>query len=406
MPTHGPRPYDPGDYDASSVKLDRFLKAARDQIGDKYRFGAEASEDDANPTAFDSSELVEWAAHRAGFHDMPDGSWNQYRFLHEQGASVPVDEALRTPGALVFGFSSDPLESDERPARAYVGISLGNGKVLDVSERGGEVREMDPGGFYSYGAKIPEFHTPDEPTLDPDIEIDGETPVPGEPGWTPSGPGLPETIPVDTDGDGIPDASQRRPMFPGEADTDGDGIPDSSVPDPDSTTDPIDWGERRRRGIKMDDRTDQQGLPDMGPDDDPVVPSAPVQGNGPSGQIDGSYLPGDALPDDQVASYDDPLAGDRYAAPDGDGFDDGYGDVAQADPVQADPVQAPADDLGPYADAAASSGSPDFGGAPEAGGADTTVAYADTGDGGADYSDASYSDASYSDDSYGQTADA
>jgi hypothetical protein len=161
-------PYDPKDFDASSVKLDRFMKAATDQIGDKYQFGAETSFDDPNPTAFDSSELVEWAAHQAGMHDMPDGSWNQYRYLHEQGATVSVDEALHTKGALVFGFSSDPLESSDRPARAYVGISLGNGKVLDVSERGGEVREMDPGDFYTYAAKIPEFHAVDDsqPTVD------------------------------------------------------------------------------------------------------------------------------------------------------------------------------------------------------------------------------------------------
>ena len=167
MAPHPNRPYDPHDYDHPSVKLDRFIDAARAQIGDTYRFGAEASEDDADPTAFDSSELVEWAAHRAGFHDMPDGSWNQYRYLHEQGAAISVDEALHTKGALVFGFSSDPLESADRPARAYVGISLGNGKILDVSERAGQVREMDPGNFYSYGAKIPEFHAVDD-SLPPD----------------------------------------------------------------------------------------------------------------------------------------------------------------------------------------------------------------------------------------------
>src|SRR5262245_4588793 len=157
-----PRDYNPSDFDASSVKLDRFMKAATDQIGVKYQFGAEASFDDPHPDAFDSSELVEWAAHQAGMPDMPDGSWNQYRYLHDQGATVSFDEAMHTRGALVFGFSSDPLESTDRPTRAYVGISLGNGKVLDISERGGQVKEMDPGGFYSYGAKIPEFHAPDD----------------------------------------------------------------------------------------------------------------------------------------------------------------------------------------------------------------------------------------------------
>ena len=126
------------------MKLDRFMKAATDQIGDKYQFGAETRLDDPNPTAFDSSELVEWAANQAGMHDMPDGSWNQYRYLHEQGASVSVEEALHTKGALVFGFSSDPLDSTDRPARAYVGISLGNGKVLDVPNGAGKSARWTP----------------------------------------------------------------------------------------------------------------------------------------------------------------------------------------------------------------------------------------------------------------------
>jgi hypothetical protein len=162
-----PRDYDPGDLDAPSVKLDRFMKAATDQLGTKCQFGAEARFDDPHPQAFDSSELVEWAAHQAGMPDMPDGSWNQYRYLHDQGATASFDEAMQTRGALVFGFSSDPLASSDRPAHAYVGISLGNGKVLDISERAGQVKVMDPGGFYTYGAKIPEFHAPDD-TIPPD----------------------------------------------------------------------------------------------------------------------------------------------------------------------------------------------------------------------------------------------
>lgn len=153
---------------ANPSPLDRFVEVARQQIGTPYQFGAEADMKDPTPTAFDSSELVQWTAHQAGV-DMPDGSWNQYRYLHDQGASISVDDALKTKGALVFGFSSDPLASPDRPARAYVGISLGDGKVLDVSERAGEVREMDPGGFYTHAAVIPEL------TKDLDSDHDGMT---------------------------------------------------------------------------------------------------------------------------------------------------------------------------------------------------------------------------------------
>ena len=128
----------------------------RSQIGDPYKFGAEAKLDDKDPDAFDSSELVEWAAAQAGLK-LPDGSWKQYRHLHEAGGAVPVEQALRTPGALVFGFSADPLTSAGRPAQSFVAISLGDGRVLDVSERAGEVRELDAGTFYTHGAIIPEI---------------------------------------------------------------------------------------------------------------------------------------------------------------------------------------------------------------------------------------------------------
>jgi hypothetical protein len=142
--------------------VDDFVETAMGQVGVPYRFGAKADPESYGPEdAFDSSELVEWAAKHAGVRDMPDGSWIQYRWLHEQGASMSVDEALRTKGALVFGFSTDPLASPDRPARAYVAISVGDGKnVIDVSERAGEVQVMPHGGFFTHAAKIPALHEP------------------------------------------------------------------------------------------------------------------------------------------------------------------------------------------------------------------------------------------------------
>ena len=146
----------PNEIVTGSAGRNAFIDAARSQIGDPYRFGAEVRMDDTNPHGFDSSELVEWSAAQAGIK-LPDGSWKQYQHLHEGGNAVPVDQALRTPGALVFGFSSDPLTTSGRPDRAFVAISLGNGKVLDVSERGGAVRELDAGDIFTHGAVIPEL---------------------------------------------------------------------------------------------------------------------------------------------------------------------------------------------------------------------------------------------------------
>jgi hypothetical protein len=44
---------------------------------------------------------------------------------------MSVEQALKTPGALLFSFSSDPM-SGGRPSAAHVAISLGNGKTIEA----------------------------------------------------------------------------------------------------------------------------------------------------------------------------------------------------------------------------------------------------------------------------------
>ncbi|CAM3910716.1 NlpC/P60 family protein [Kibdelosporangium persicum] len=112
------------------TKVQAFLNAAVAQTGDKYVFGHEVSMGDRNPSTFDCSELVEWAAAQAGVK-VPDGSWLQYRDLAKSGTTMSVEQALKTPGALLFSFSSDPM-SGGRPSAAHVAISLGNGKTIEA----------------------------------------------------------------------------------------------------------------------------------------------------------------------------------------------------------------------------------------------------------------------------------
>ena len=109
---------------------ERFVDEALAQAGDRYVFGAEARPDDPNPTAFDCSELVQWAAHQAGV-DVPDGSWLQYQQLQQEGGGISVEQALHTRGALLFYFSSSP-DGAGRPAEAHVAISLGDGRTIEA----------------------------------------------------------------------------------------------------------------------------------------------------------------------------------------------------------------------------------------------------------------------------------
>lgn len=131
-----------------------FLDEALRQAGDPYVWGAHTSPSDDDPGAFDCSELVRWAAARAGVR-VPDGSWLQYLDLKEQGALVPVEQALRTPGALLFSFSSEPRPGGGRPSEAHVAISLGDGRTIEARGREYGVGVFEAGDRFEYGAVIP-----------------------------------------------------------------------------------------------------------------------------------------------------------------------------------------------------------------------------------------------------------
>jgi cell wall-associated NlpC family hydrolase len=138
----------------TSGRTQTFVQSALAQAGDPYVWGSTASPTDPNPGAFDCSELVKWAAKRAGV-DVPDGSWLQYLHLKQQGATIPVEQALRTPGALLFSFSSEPTAGGGRPSQAHVAISLGDGRTIEARGRSYGVNTFDAGDRFEYGAVIP-----------------------------------------------------------------------------------------------------------------------------------------------------------------------------------------------------------------------------------------------------------
>ena len=240
--------------------LDEFISRAQSQLGAKNRFGAEVDLNDSSGAAeFDSSELVQWAAHQAGA-ELPDGSWKQFRALASAGNDIGVDAALGTKGALVFGFSSDPMASADRPDRAYVAISLGNGKVLEISERTGELVEIDAAGRnYTHAATIPEFHADafDDTDQDGHHDIDEEL-VGGDPTTGMTTPWR-DSFNIDSDGDGVNDAQDIEPNNP-------------AVPNPPDVSDDATSGAVQPPDDQMpvDDDPDPNGesapMPDWDPD--------------------------------------------------------------------------------------------------------------------------------------------
>jgi cell wall-associated NlpC family hydrolase len=137
-------------------KMQRFIDLALEQNGDTYIMGHEVSLDEQNPDTFDCSELVEWAAHQVGVN-ITDGSWLQYLDLKQRGALMPVEEALRTPGALLFSFSEEPQPGGSRPSQAHVAISLGDGRTIEARGRDYGVGIFEAGDRFEYAGMIPEL---------------------------------------------------------------------------------------------------------------------------------------------------------------------------------------------------------------------------------------------------------
>ncbi|MEM9565510.1 MAG: hypothetical protein AAGA93_23000, partial [Actinomycetota bacterium] len=188
----------------------RFLIELLDQVGTDFEMGARAEFDDAKPAAFDASELVEWASHRAGV-GVPDGSWLQYQHLDDEGATMEVDDALQTEGALLFWFSRDPIGNPDRPRIAHVAVSLGDGRVIEATP--GEhdiVRIAEHDGRFTHAGEIPGLVGVDM-TINQSFEL-----------WD-----RVDRIADDQDQDRIPDRVEaRRGTDPGSTDSDNDGVSD------------------------------------------------------------------------------------------------------------------------------------------------------------------------------------
>jgi peptidoglycan hydrolase-like protein with peptidoglycan-binding domain len=125
----------------TSATAESFVQRALSQAGDRYVYGAEVNLNDPNPTAFDCSELVEWAAHQVGVF-MPDGTMNQIPYCQRNNTVISIDQAKRTRGALLF-----------RPE--HVAISLGNGMTIEARGSAYGVGSFSANREWTLGALVP-----------------------------------------------------------------------------------------------------------------------------------------------------------------------------------------------------------------------------------------------------------
>jgi cell wall-associated NlpC family hydrolase len=193
-----------------NAALDRFLDVAREQVGNRYVFGAEVDLNDPDPEVFDCSELTQWAAAQAGV-TIPDGATAQYLHLKKLGMLVPVEEGRTTPGALLFSFDREPQLGDGRTPGAHVGISLGDGATVEARNSRDGVGQFTSGNRFQYAALIPGI-SDGESAIAPPLPPVDPTPVLGGP---------------DSDQDGLTDAyEQQHGSNPADKDSDHDNLPD------------------------------------------------------------------------------------------------------------------------------------------------------------------------------------
>lgn len=137
----------------SSPTAQAFLQTALAQQGKQYIYGADPSPTNANPTAFDCEGLTKWAAARVGI-DIPAGATFQYRYVEQHGTTMSVDQALHTPGALLFHFGTDP--NTGVPADGHVGISVGDGvHVMEAKGHAYGTNVFADASHFNYAGMIP-----------------------------------------------------------------------------------------------------------------------------------------------------------------------------------------------------------------------------------------------------------
>lgn len=101
---------------STTATASSFVALAQQQLGDAYVWGSHPSTQNLDPTSFDCSGLVAWAASRMGLN-MQGTAATQYQKCRDAGQEISVAQASQIRGALLF-----------HTDLSHVAISLGDGK--------------------------------------------------------------------------------------------------------------------------------------------------------------------------------------------------------------------------------------------------------------------------------------
>ena len=103
----------------------------------------------------------------------------QYLDMKDAGTLISVEDALNTPGALLFKFPSEPQPGQARQHGSHVAISLGDGRTMEAMGTNYGVRIAEAGDRFGYAALIPGMnYAAPPPTINDDPNADPLPPPP------------------------------------------------------------------------------------------------------------------------------------------------------------------------------------------------------------------------------------
>jgi cell wall-associated NlpC family hydrolase len=148
------------------VTNEQFVDLLLAQKGDTYVLGAEALPSDENPTSFDCSELIEWAANRLGVDPkMPDGASVQLRHADKHGLRIDdIELAIATRGALLHKYPKDADPLKKSPKTGHVAVSLGNGRTIEARSEALGIGEFSAlKRDWTHACLVPGIHYVEQP---------------------------------------------------------------------------------------------------------------------------------------------------------------------------------------------------------------------------------------------------